>query len=425
MSEFWNDPNALIVLLGTMLLSIGAAVVGNFTFLRKRALVGDAVAHSVLPGICVAFLISGSKDPLWLMLGAVIAGWLSLLAMDFIIRKTSLKADTATGLVLSVFFGLGIFMLTSIQHSGNASQSGLDKFLFGNAASMMERDVYIFAGTAVILLVLTLVFYRPFRLVSFNREFAESIGMPVWFYEFLLSTMTVLAVSSGIQAVGVVLMAALLITPAAAGRYWTEKLPLMMFLSAVFAGISALGGTWVSFAVPSMPTGPWIIMFLSIIAIASVLIAPERGIVARNRLRRKNESKILRENVLKAFYYLGNEKRNFTALRSTDDLLEVRGFSMKELLRGLKLESREGNLIKSNGKWKLSEGGIEESFRIVRLHRLWEMYLNKRLHLKPDHVHQGAEAIEHVITPEIEKLLEEELGFPTLDPHQSEIPYVS
>jgi len=424
MSNFWNDPNAIIVLLGTVLLSMGAAVVGNFTFLRKRALVGDAVAHSVLPGICVAFLISGSKDPIWLMLGAVIAGWISLLVMDFIIRKTRLKADTATGLVLSVFFGLGIFMLTSIQHSGNASQTGLDKFLFGNAASMMERDVYIFAGTAVILLILTLVFYRPFRLVSFNREFAESIGMPVWFYEFLLSTMTVLAVASGIQAVGVVLMAALLITPAAAGRYWTDKLPIMMLLSALFAGISAWGGTWVSFAVPSMPTGPWIIMFLSIIAITSILIAPQRGIVARNRLRRRNESKILRENILKTFYYLGQANRDFKIPRTAQDLLEIRGFSVKELQLGLRLESKIGNLVRNGNGWALSDEGLAESFRIVRLHRLWEMYLNKRLHLKPDHVHQGAEAIEHVITPELEKLLEEELGHPTLDPHQSEIPYL-
>lgn len=423
--ELLKDPNALMVLLGTVLLSTGAAVVGNFTFLRKRALVGDTVAHAVLPGICIAFMLSGTKNPIWLMLGAVIAGWMGLLFMDLIIRKSKLKADTATGLVLSVFFGLGIFLLTTIQHSGNASQSGLDKFLFGNAASMMEQDVYVFGGTAIILLMIVALLFRPFKIVAFNPEYAASIGMPVWLYEFILSSLTVLAVASGIQAVGVVLMAALLITPAAAGRYWTDSLPKMMAISVLFAVLSAIGGTWVSFVFPSMPTGPWIIMFLSILAIVSVLVSPQQGVIARNRQRRKNEAKILRENALKAFYYLGNKNEDYRKARSFEEIRMDRGLSSSELKVALRRLVRESKLAKNGESWSLTEEGLKESFRIVRLHRLWELFLNKRLHLRADHVHDGAEAMEHVITPEIEALLEEELGNPRKDPHQSEIPYTS
>ncbi len=221
--EFFSfaDPNVRTVVLGSMLLGASAAIVGCFTFLRKRALVGDAVAHSILPGVCVAYMLSGQKSPFILLAGAVTAGWLSLLAMDFIVQRTKLKTDTAIGLVLSVFFGLGILLLTHIQHSGSAGQAGLDKFLFGKAASMTRQDVLVFGATATVLLLIVLALFKEFKLVSFDPDYARSVGLPVRSLEFTLATITVLAVAVGIQAVGVVLMAALLITPAAAARFWT------------------------------------------------------------------------------------------------------------------------------------------------------------------------------------------------------------
>jgi len=420
----FSDPNVLFVVLGTMLLGASAAIVGCFSFLRKRALVGDAIAHSILPGVCLAFMVSGSKNPLYLIIGAFITGWLSLLLIDGITRTTKLKSDTAIGIILSVFFGVGILLLTSIQHSGNASQAGLDKFLFGKAASLTKDDVYVFGTIAAILIVVVVLFYKEFKLISFNPDYAKVIGLPVRFLEFMLATITVLAVAVGIQAVGVVLMAALLITPASGARFWTDKLGVMILIATFFGAISGFLGSYISYIAPAMPTGPWIVMCLSILTVGSIWFAPKTGMLARYRVQRENQRKILVENVLKLFYHLGEKDGGFKKQRSVAVLLATRDLRMKELKRGLLLLKKENWLRKKGDNWVITESGLNEAKRIIKLHRLWEMYLNQRLKLEPDHVHNDAEAIEHIITPELERQLEKELNYPTKDPHQSTIPYV-
>lgn len=419
----FSDPNVRVVALGAVLLGISAAIVGCFTFLRKRALVGDAIAHAILPGVCLAFLISGDKHPLWLLLGAVATGWLSLLSMDAIVNRSKLKMDTAIGVVLSVFFGLGILLLTAIQQSGSANQAGLDKFLFGKAASMSRQDVWVFGTVAVLLILLVRAFFKEFKLVSFDVDFARSIGLPVRRLEFLLSTITVLSVATGIQAVGVVLMAALLISPAAAARFWTDNIKRMIGLAAAFGALAGLFGAWISYTAPAMPTGPWIVVLLSIIAIFSVVAAPERGIWARVRLQRANAKKMRQENILKTFYGLGEADGSFFSPRTAKELEAQRPFSSPLLQKGLKRLARQGLLTKGAQGFQLNPLGLEEARRVVRLHRLWELYLTERMNIAPDHVHNTAEAIEHLLTPEVEAALLKELGQPLLDPHQSVIPY--
>ena len=420
----FSDPNVLFVVLGTMILGASAAIVGCFSFLRKRALVGDAIAHSILPGVCLAFMVSGSKNPLYLIIGAFVTGWLSLLLIDGITRTTKLKSDAAIGIILSVFFGVGILLLTSIQHSGNASQAGLDKFLFGKAASLTKGDVYVFGTIALILIAVVLLFYKEFKLISFNPDYAKVIGLPVRFLEFMLATITVLAVAVGIQAVGVVLMAALLITPASGARFWTDKLGVMILIATFFGAISGFLGSYISYIAPAMPTGPWIVMCLSILTLGSIWFAPKTGMLARYRVQRENQRKILVENVLKLFYHLGEKDDRFKKQRSIAVLLATRDLRMKELKRGLLLLKKENWLRKKGNNWVITESGLNEAKRVIKLHRLWEMYLNQRLKLEPDHVHNDAEAIEHIITPELERQLEKELNYPTKDPHQSTIPYV-
>ena len=419
----FSDPNVLFVVLGTMILGASAAIVGCFSFLRKRALVGDAIAHSILPGVCLAFMVSGSKNPLYLIIGAFITGWLSLLLIDAITRTTKLKSDTAIGIILSVFFGVGILLLTSIQHSGNASQAGLDKFLFGKAASLTKDDVYIFGTIALILIAVVILFYKEFKLISFNPDYAKVIGLPVRFLEFMLATITVLAVAVGIQAVGVVLMAALLITPASGARFWTDKLSVMILIATAFGAVSGFLGSYISYIAPAMPTGPWIVMCLSVLTIGSIWFAPRTGMLAKFRVQKENQRKILIENVLKLFYHLGEKDGTFKKQRSTSVLLASRDLRIKELNRGLHLLKKEHWLRKKGDNWLITQSGLNEAKRIIKLHRLWEMYLNQRLKLEPDHVHNDAEAIEHIITPELEKQLEKELNYPTKDPHESIIPY--
>jgi manganese/zinc/iron transport system permease protein len=284
------DINVTYVLIGAVLLAAGSAIVGCFAFLRKRTLAGDAVAHAALPGVCLAFLIDGTKDPIPLLIGATFTGWLSVLSIDWLTGKTRLKEDTAIALVLSVFFGVGIWMLTGIQQSGAASQTGLDKFLFGKAASLIGKDLWVFGGMAAILMVMCLVFYKEFALLCFDKEFAQTSGLPTRVLTVILSTMTVLAVVVGIQAVGVVLMAAMLITPAAAARYWTNNLRIMLGLAAGVGIVSGVGGAFISYVAPAMPTGPWMVMIISMIAMGSFIFAPGKGVWSNWLLQRRHRT---------------------------------------------------------------------------------------------------------------------------------------
>lgn len=409
------------VVLGTLLVGIGSGVIGTFAFLRKRALVGDAVAHSVLPGICLAFLLHGSRDLLVLLPGAFATGWLSLIVIDQIDRHSRIKTDAAIGLVLSVFFGIGVLLLTTIQKSGNAQQAGLDHFLFGKAAAIVYNDVLLFAVVTFLLVGLVILFYKEFQLISFDPDFARSSGIPVRALELLLATLTVLAVVTGIQAVGVVLMAALLITPAAAARYWSDKLYVIILLAAAFSALAAIFGSWVSYENARMPTGPWIIVALSILAFASMLLAPQRGFLGRALLLRGHRKKVNEENILKELYHASTRDALSDGL-TPEGLMERRAFHPNTLRNSLQRLKRKGLIRKNQQAWSLTSKGEAAGTRLARIHRLWELYLTEYLRIAPDHVHDDAEAVEHMITPEIEEELEKVLGYPDRDPHGKSIP---
>lgn len=419
----FSDPNIISVVVGAVLLTSSSAVVGTFTFLKKKALVGDAVAHAVLPGICLAFILSGNKNPIILLIGAFLTGWLSLISLDYITNKSKLKEDTAIALVLSVFFGLGILLLTYIQHSGNAAQTGLDSFLFGKAAALVGSDLWVFSGVATTLLFTVAFFFKELKLIAFDPAFATAIGLPVRAIDQLLTTLTVLAVVTGIQAVGVVLMAAILITPAAAARFWTHSVFKMTIIAAIMGGLSGLTGAYVSFIAPAMPTGPWIVMVISAIALLSFFFAPKRGVVSRYLQQRHLQQSIMDENLLKELFHIGEVDNQPFKARSISAIIEERYFPKAVLLQSLKRLKKEGFLTQHKGLWAFTKVGHKKGKRMVKLHRLWELYLSEYLKIAPDHVHEDAETIEHVITPEIEARLEQMLSFPKEDPHKSSIPY--
>lgn len=415
----FKDPGVLTILLGALAVSFSSALIGTFTFLRKKALVGDAVSHSVLPGVCFAFMLSGEKDPVLLLIGAFLSGWLSVFFIDFIVRKSKIKADSAISITLSLFFAFGAVLLSYIQNSNNANQSGINYFLFGKAAAITDADFNIFLIVLVFVLIMIIIFFKRFVAVCFNEDYASSIGWNVKMIDFVMSSLTVLVIASGIQTVGVVLMAALLITPAGAAAFWTHSIIKMIFWSLLFAAISTFMGTFVSYAKPNMPTGPWIIFFLSLIAIFSVLFSP-KGILRRMIINRQNQSKIRNENLLKTAYYLTFEYKleGFTR----NDIITKRNYESSELERGIKSLKGLGYVNEMSGSIKLTDKGTKEAKRVVRLHRLWELYLTNKMNFKSDHIHGIAETIEHIITPDIEAKLLKELDYPDKDPHDSVIP---
>lgn len=415
--------NLFWVIVGCALIGGGASLVGTFAYLRKQSLVGDAVAHSLLPGVALSFLLFEEKN-LWLLFpGALVAGWLSLLSIDAIKNHSKIKSDTAIAIVLSVFFAIGIVLLTHIQQGEYGNQSGLDSFLFGKAASMLPRDIYLFVSVDIILIAAIVLFYPFLKLYAFDPDFASSVGLPVKWLEFLLSTLTVLAIASGIQAVGVVLMAALIITPAAAARFYTHQLNQTLLIALFFGMISAIGGVLISYTAPSMPTGPWIVVILSLIAVLTFLVAPNKGIIHRGMLRRRHVKKMNVENVLKLFYMFHKEMHQDSI--TLPELSAARHFESHLLQDALKHLKQKDYVTHSSKGMALTENGLLEAMRVVRLHRLWELYLNERLNIPQDHVHHAADAIEHIITPEIEEALLKELNYPTIDPHESIIPGVT
>lgn len=418
-----SDPNVRYVVIGTVLLMASASLVGTFTFLTRRSLVGDAIAHAVLPGICMGFLISGSKNYFTLIGGAFFTGWLATYVLGYVTRKSKLKDDTATALVLSVFFGAGIMLLTMIQKSGNATQSGLDHFLFGKAAAITSNDLIAFGSVAVILAVTVFAFFKEFTVLVFDRQFAIATGMPVKALDFIMTSLTVMAVVIGIQAVGVVLMAAILITPAAAARYWTDNIRRMIVIAALFGAISGVSGAYISTLAPNMPTGPWIVVTVTVIALGSFFLSPRRGILGRYLRQLRISRTINDENILKALYQLGEKNGDYTKAFTRGEVLDKRAFQSGVITAGLNRLERQGYLTSYRDEILLTREGTNRGRRIVKLHRLWELYLTTKLNLAPDHVHDDAETIEHLLTPELEAELEHVLEYPTVDPHNATIPY--
>jgi manganese/zinc/iron transport system permease protein len=276
------------VALGSMLLGIVSGVLGAFAVLRRQGLLGDALAHAALPGIALAFMLTGSRETLLLLLGAGIAGWVGTLLFLRIVKDTTLSEDTALGVVLSVFFGVGIMLLTLIQNRNDANQAGLDRYLFGQAAALVEDDVRTFAILGALALGVLALFYKEFKLLSFDPAFAASIGLPTRWLDVLLTSLLVVAVMIGLQTVGVVLMAAMVIGPGAAARQWTDRLLTMLLLAGLFGGLAGVVGAVISVQGERLPTGPMIILTLTVIVLVSLFLAPRHGYLPEALRQRRN-----------------------------------------------------------------------------------------------------------------------------------------
>ncbi|MCE2413308.1 metal ABC transporter permease [Candidatus Poribacteria bacterium] len=273
------DYTLLIVAMGAALLGAVSGSLGTYAVLRRQSLLGDAISHAALPGIAIAFLLTGSKTPLVLVLGAAIAGWLGTLLILGIVRLTRIKYDSALGIILSTFFGFGLVLHTLIQRTGNANQAGLDTFLFGQAATILESDVLtigILGGTAIVIM---LVFWKELKLLVFDDGFAASLGFPIRALDILLTSLLVIAIVLGLQAVGAVLMSAMLVAPAVAARQWTNKLSVMMFLAAGFGALAGVSGTIISSSASRIPTGPTIVLCATVVVGFSIIFAPNRGLL--------------------------------------------------------------------------------------------------------------------------------------------------
>ena len=253
--------------------------------MRKESLIGDGLSHAALPGVVIAFLLTGIKDIEVLIIGAALSAITAAWLITITVENSKIKFDGALATILSAFFGLGMVLLTYLQSLNNAGQAGLSKFIFGQAATILARDVYITSAAALIIIVLTALFWKELKLISFDVEYAKTLQIPVTFTLILYRSLLIMTIIIGIQSVGAILISSLLIAPAVGARQWTNKLGTMCILAGLFGMVSAMGGTIWSTTVQKLSTGPAIIVILSVIVLLSLIFAPNRGILWQFRKR--------------------------------------------------------------------------------------------------------------------------------------------
>ncbi len=353
----FTDYTLRTITLGTAVLGAICGMLGSFAVLRKQSLLGDAISHAALPGIAIAFLITGAKDSNVLLLGALVSGLIGTFWIRGIITKTHLKSDTALGLILSLFFGFGMLLLTFIQKQPNANQAGLDKYLFGQAATLVEKDVQVMVLVTGISLLVMVLFWKEFKVLLFDADFTKTLGFNTKFIDVLITFFIVLAIVLGLQTVGVVLMSAMLLAPAAAARQWTNSLGTMVFLAAIFGAFSGVFGTAISASENNLSTGPVIVLVAGVFVLISFIFSPGRGLLFREIRFRKNRTDLQLKKTLQFMYGIAKTHEDISHPHAIRILNNFQGFT-KNTLRAM--EEKEWISL-SGQSWALTEKGFDEA----------------------------------------------------------------
>ena len=359
-----------VVVVGAALLGIAAGALGVFAVLRQRSLVGDALAHSALPGVCIAFLVTGAKDASTLLVGAAFAGLVGALMMVGIERTSRIRPDAAIGVVLSSFFSLGIVLLTYIANSADANQAGLEKYLFGQAAGLLERDLLVMAILAAASLSLVAMAFRPLKTTLFDPAFAGSAGLPVRLLEIAMTGLLVVAIVVGLRTVGAILMVAMLVVPAVAARQLAGRLSTVLVLAGVIGGAVGVAGALLA-AQAAVPTGPMIVLVGVAVVLACIALAPGRGVIWRARKLARDRRRTLTEGVL-----VDLETAIHAGPPPTEtELALASGRPPRALRAALRDLDRAGMLDRDGDRLFLSESGAAAAHAVFERRDLWAAWL--------------------------------------------------
>lgn len=407
---------------GAILLGICCGILGGFVVVRKMALVGDTLSHAVLPGVALGFLWNLSKDPLAIFVGATIAGLAGTALVRALTATTRIKEDAALGLVLASFFAAGACLVTMIQRLPTGNKSGVDKFLFGQAAAIGTDDLVLMGGVASLVIALVAGFYKELLVSSFDRAFARGSGIPIKWVDRGLMLLLAFTVVIALQAVGAVLVSAMLITPAAAAYLLTDRLHRLLLLAAGFGVLAGLAGAFLSFIGHNLPTGPFMVIAASAVFTAAFLLGPRHGVLARWWRQRDRAARTRRENTLKAIYQIGEERAAAQEDVSVPELAQRRRISLPAARTEAAALVDSGLATVSGERVFFTPQGRRRAAEIVRNHRLWELYLTNSANFASDHVHEDAERIEHVLGEDVVRELERRLNYAARDPHGRRIP---
>lgn len=401
-----TDYNTRVVLMGSAMLGLAAGLVGVYMLLRKRALFGDAISHATLPGIAGAFLVMqalgyhGKYLP-GLLAGAALTGTLGMLAVLGIRDHTRLKEDAALGIVLSVFFGFGVTLLGIVQGMRTGSAAGLESFIYGKTASMLAADAWLLSGAAGLTTLLCVVFFKEFKLLCFDADFARVNGWPARGLDVLLMSLVVLIVTAGLQAVGLILVLALLMTPPAAARFWTDRLDVMLVLSATLGAVGCLIGAGASAVMARLPAGAAIVMAQAGLFAVSLLLGTRRGLLPRWWHQRRLRQNMTMEHLLRTVFEASEQGEETVSIETLRLRLGGAGRSEDVLRRA----QRSGWITRYSDRISLNAKGLIKARQQTRNHRLWELFLMHYAEMAASHVDRHADEIEHVLDPEmIERL---------------------
>lgn len=364
------DYTLRVVALGGSVLGVVSGILGSFAVLRHQSLMGDALSHAALPGVGIAFLLAG-RDLEVLLIGAGIASWLGVQFIQFLIHTTRIKQDTAMGIVLAAWFAIGIAVLTYIQAGPDASQAGLDTFIFGQAAAIVRRDVEMIALVGLVALAVMALFWKEFKLITFDPEFAGANGFRVTILNAILSTLVVVAIVLGLQLAGVVLMVGMLIAPGIAARQWTHKLDQMVILSGVLGAVAGGTGAIASAVDTDIPTGPMIIVVAFSIVMISLAFAPGRGLIWTLLRQLQDHSRFAAQNVLRDIYSYAQSRGDPSQPVPAAIIGGGRRLSVQ---RGLKQLQKQGLVYQEGNSWALTSAGSELAARDAYSQQLWEAY---------------------------------------------------
>ena len=413
--------NTRLVVICTMLLGCACGLMGGFLLLRKRSLMGDTLSHATLPGVCVAFFVGvllggqGKSLPL-LLLGATVSGVLGCATVLFIRNNSRIKDDAAMGIVLSVYFGAGVALLTMVTKMPDGAAAGLESFIYGKTASMVLSDFWLLTVVTLCVLSLSAVLFKEFRLLCFDEVYASAQGWPVRLLDGLLLALVTAVTVAGLQAVGLILIIAFLITPAAAARFWTDRLDRMLLLSVVIGGASGWLGASVSALVPNLPAGALIVLVAASCFLFSMLCGTQRGVLVRLMRQLRLKRSIGRQHLLRALYEIleaDGERGDGISIRPVA-FRQVRGrrtWSDQQLRRCLRLAYNDGliDAVSKEDGIILTEAGLEAAAQVTRNHRLWELYLIEYADVATSRVDRDADAVEHVLGEKLVALLEAKL----------------
>ena len=406
---------AIRAMIASSLVGIMCGVLGCFIVLRNMALIGDALSHAILPGVVIAFVILGQYSALGFFVGSVMAGLFAAVGITWIQQNVKTKNDAAIGIVFTAMFGIGVMGISAISQQEGVHLD-LKDFLFGNILGVSDEDLYITAATTFYVLLSVVVFYRYLFVSTFQPVVAQTMGINTKVIHYFLMLLLSFAVVASLQTVGVILVVAMLITPASTALLLSNKLNRVLWIAGFVGLLSAVMGFIIAIHFETTP-GPAMTVTATALYLLAVFFAPEKGLLFRFFQKRRLGIKIQLEDTLKQAVRLQDKGK-----LSLDHLSERLGFSKNKLRKHLDTLRKKGFFEIENSSLKLTEAGMREANKLVRAHRLWETYLVERMGLTEDQIHEEAEKYEHLLTEEILREVDIALGFPRTDPHGSPIP---